>query len=93
MVFVSKTTALNKKGKVKKGYRQIETTNGRIMYLTNNKKTPIAKNNMAKKMGGKKEVKKEVKKKKVAKKKKKEKKVKPDEVSLLEPTNDIISDT
>jgi hypothetical protein len=75
MVFVSKTTALNKKGKVKKGYRQIETTNGRLMYLTDNKKK-------TKKMGAK----------KVAKKPKKEKKVKPDEVSLLEPTNDIISE-
>jgi len=38
MVLVSKAIALNKKGGVKKGFKTIETKNGRIMYFTDDKK-------------------------------------------------------
>lgn len=34
MVIVSKATATNSKGEIKKGYRCIKTKNGREMYMT-----------------------------------------------------------
>ena len=38
MVLVSKSIATNKKGGVKKGYKVVETKNGRMMYFTDDKK-------------------------------------------------------
>ena len=37
-MLVSASEATNKQGNVKKGYRKVETSNGRSMYFTDNKK-------------------------------------------------------
>ena len=43
MVLISKASALNKKGELKKGVREVKTKNNRVMYFNDDKPPPRKK--------------------------------------------------